>query len=76
MSQVTDYIEANRQRFIDDLLELCVIPSVMGEREALERTAALVAEHLRALGADVKLLPTPEGPPVVFGEIGSGRGSG
>jgi acetylornithine deacetylase/succinyl-diaminopimelate desuccinylase-like protein len=75
MSKVADYIEANRQRFIDDLLQLCAIPSVMGEREALEQTAALVAQHLRTLGADVQMLPTPEGPPVVFGEIGSGARS-
>ncbi|MFN2168021.1 MAG: M20/M25/M40 family metallo-hydrolase, partial [Anaerolineae bacterium] len=72
MSELRAYIEANRERFLADLCALCAIPSVSKQREPLEQAAAFVVDRLRAVGAQVQLLPTPKGPPVVFGQVGSG----
>lgn len=71
MSVITEYLEQNKDRFIDELIELLRIPSVSADSKYsadVVRTAELVKTYLEAAGADnVELLPT-EGFPVVYGE--------
>lgn len=71
MSVINDYIAENKDRFINELIELLRIPSVSADSKYsadVVRTAELVKSYLEAAGADnVELLPT-DGFPVVYGE--------
>ena len=75
MSRVREIINANRERFLAELSELLRYPSVAGDQEGQTGAANWVADHLRALGAQVSLLDTGDGPAVVFGEVGAGQRS-
>jgi acetylornithine deacetylase/succinyl-diaminopimelate desuccinylase-like protein len=71
MQNVQTYIESNRQRFLEELLDLLRLPSVSADpafKNDVERTAEFVADSLRKAGADqVEIVPTA-GHPVVYGE--------
>lgn len=66
-----NYIEANKQRFLDELFELLRFPSVSADSKYkgdVLKTAAYIAEKLTAAGADnVEICPTA-GNPIVYGE--------
>lgn len=70
-SPTTAYLEANQQRFIDELLELLRIPSVSADakyKPDVLRCADAVAQRLREAGADtVEICPTA-GNPIVYAE--------
>ena len=66
-----DYQEKNKQRFLDELLELLRIPSISAKSEHkqdLIRTAEAVKKRLLEAGADKADLYPTDGHPVVFGE--------
>src|SRR3990172_398067 len=69
--QALDYAQQNRERFLEDLIEIVAIPSVSMQEEHKEdilRAAEWLASHLTKLGMEnVQLLPTGKHP-VVFGE--------
>ncbi|RMF03385.1 MAG: dipeptidase [Bacteroidetes bacterium] len=71
MQAVQNYIEANKDRFLEELLDLLRIPSVSADpayAADVRRTAETVAEHLTKAGADtVEIIPTA-GHPIVYGE--------
>ncbi len=71
MQKVQDYIQQNKDRFLEELLELLRIPSVSADpayKADVERTAASVADSLTKAGADkVEICPTA-GYPIVYGE--------
>lgn len=71
MSSCHAYIEANQQRFLDELFELLRIPSISADPAYagdVHRCAELVARHLTEAGAErVEIIPT-QGYPVVYGE--------
>lgn len=67
------FILQNQERAFSDLAQLCAIPSVSAKGRDLEPCAQLVAEFLRAGGLDARLIETPGGPPVVFGEARAAR---
>jgi acetylornithine deacetylase/succinyl-diaminopimelate desuccinylase-like protein len=71
MQEVTSYIDANRKRFVDDLIEWVRIPAISSDpkhKADLVRNAEHLAAALRALGAGrVEIWPTP-GHPAVFAE--------
>lgn len=71
MQAVHDYIQANKSRFLEELLALLRIPSVSADpayKADVQRTAEAVADYLRQAGADdVTLFPTG-GHPIVYGE--------
>jgi acetylornithine deacetylase/succinyl-diaminopimelate desuccinylase-like protein len=66
-----EYQERNKDRFLDELLELLRIPSISAKTENaadMQRCADAVAQRLREAGADrVEVMPTA-GHPVVYGE--------
>src|ERR1700751_4027338 len=70
-TQLNSYIEANKDRFLHELLELLRIPSVSADpkyKNDVLKTAEAVKEKLIAAGADkVELCQTP-GYPIVYGE--------
>jgi acetylornithine deacetylase/succinyl-diaminopimelate desuccinylase-like protein len=66
-----DYLSQNKQRFLDELLELLRIPSVSADskyKADVARCAEAVKESLKKAGCDmVEVCPTP-GHPIVYGE--------
>lgn len=71
MQNVQNYINANKERFLEELLELLRIPSVSADpayKEDVAKTAEFIADNLRKSGADnVEVLPTG-GHPIVYGD--------
>jgi acetylornithine deacetylase/succinyl-diaminopimelate desuccinylase-like protein len=68
---VKEYIESNKQRFLDELFELLRIPSVSADstkKSDVRNAAEFIKNKLVAAGVDkVELCETP-GHPIVFGE--------
>ncbi|HET6600390.1 MAG TPA: M20/M25/M40 family metallo-hydrolase [Gaiella sp.] len=71
----SDPVAPNADRFVDEWREACWIPSVTGDREAVERMAVWVEERLRRRFDRVVVDRTPDGVPVVLGEL-TGTGPG
>lgn len=71
MDQVKEYIEANRERFINELFDLLRIPSISAQSEHkpdMQRCAEFLAAALVKAGADrAEVMPTA-GNPVVYAE--------
>lgn len=69
--EVLNYLESNKQRMLDELMDLLRIPSVSADskyKQDVLRTAESVKAHLVAAGADnVEICPTA-GHPIVYGE--------
>ena len=71
MSYINEYIQQNRDRFLNELLDLLRIPSVSADpkyNEDTRRTAEAVAESLRSAGADRVNVYETAGHPIVYGE--------
>ena len=71
MKELKKYLEANHERFLEELLDLLRIPSVSADpkyKDDVRRMAEAVAGHLRAAGVDdVEVSPTA-GHPIVYGQ--------
>jgi len=71
MSKALEYSQDHRQQFVERLGEWLTIPSVSTQtdhRADMERSAAWIADYLRALGlANVQIHP-PESHPIVYAE--------
>ena len=71
MKDIKTYIEANRERFLDELFTLIRIPSISAESEHKGDMVACAErwkELLLAAGADKAEVMPSEGNPVVYGE--------
>jgi acetylornithine deacetylase/succinyl-diaminopimelate desuccinylase-like protein len=70
-STINDYINANKERFLNELFDLLRIPSVSADpkyKNDVIKTADAIKEKLIAAGADnVEICPTA-GYPIVYGE--------
>jgi acetylornithine deacetylase/succinyl-diaminopimelate desuccinylase-like protein len=68
---VNDFIQANKERFLNELIDLLKIPSVSADpkfKDEVFRAAEFVKESLEKAGADMaEICPTP-GYPIVYGE--------
>lgn len=71
MKSAKDYIEKNKQRFLDELFELLKIPSISADsayKKDVLKTAEAVKVQLEKAGCDlVEICETP-GYPIVYGE--------
>ena len=71
MQKIKDYVEANKDRFLNELFELLRFPSVSADpqfKEGVLNTAEFVAQKLKDAGANnVEICPTA-GYPIVYGE--------
>ena len=71
MQNISTYIKDNKQRFIDELIELLKIPSISADsayKTHTFNTADAVAESLKKAGCDnVEICPT-EGYPIVYAD--------
>lgn len=72
LQNALDYAHQNRDRFIDELMEVLKIPSISTDDEykhEVLRAAEWMANHLRRLGIEnVEVMPTDGGHPVVYGD--------
>jgi hypothetical protein len=60
------YVEANAERFIEELKAFCRQPSIAALGIGLEEMGQLVRARLEKLGAGVHLMPVDDGPPVIY----------
>ncbi len=66
-----DYIEANRDRFLEELKEYLRIPSISTDPEhkgEVDRCARWVAAHLQGIGIDQVEISETAGHPIVYAE--------
>ncbi|WP_313376615.1 dipeptidase [Chishuiella sp.] len=71
MNNTQQFIQENKQRFLDELIELLKIPSVSADPayvQDVNDAAELVAKYLKDAGADNVEVCETEGFPVVYGE--------
>ena len=71
MQTIKNYLDENRQRFLDELFELLRFPSVSADpkyKEDVLKTADFVAQKLKDAGADKVEVCATEGYPIVYGE--------
>ncbi len=65
------YIESNKDRFLEELLGLLRIPSISADSayaKEVRRCAEAVADHLKKAGAENVVIEETAGHPVVYGE--------
>lgn len=71
MSSQKDYIQKNKERFVEELFTLLRIPSISADsayKGDVMKAAEVVAESLKSAGAEkVEICPTP-GYPIVYAE--------
>lgn len=71
MQSSQQYILANKERFLNELLEILRIPSISADpayASDVRRAAEWVAQNLQAAGADHVRLEETGGHPIVYGE--------
>jgi acetylornithine deacetylase/succinyl-diaminopimelate desuccinylase-like protein len=71
MDALTQYLEQNRERFLDDLKAALRIPSVSAQpdhKADVRRCAEHVAAHMRSIGITHAEVVDTKGHPVVYGE--------
>jgi acetylornithine deacetylase/succinyl-diaminopimelate desuccinylase-like protein len=73
MEKFNAYVEANAERFIEELKAFCRQPSIAAQGIGLEEMGQLVRARLEKLGAKVRLMPVDDGPPVIYAELGAGQ---
>lgn len=71
MEAVQNYIQANRQRFLDELLDFLRIPSISADskyKDDVLRAANWLSDELKRIGMEgVEIVPT-KGHPIIYGE--------
>lgn len=71
MNDIKNYIEKNKERFINELIELLKIPSVSADpafKDNVLKLAAEIKKSLENAGCDIVELCETEGFPIVYGE--------
>ena len=71
MNNTQQFIQENKQRFLDELIELLKIPSISADTaytQDVNNAAELIAKYLTDAGADQVEICETEGFPVVYGE--------
>jgi acetylornithine deacetylase/succinyl-diaminopimelate desuccinylase-like protein len=72
LPKALDYAHQNRERFLNELIEILKIPSISTDAEynnEVLRAAEWMANHLKGLGIEnVEVMPTDGGHPVVYGD--------
>ena len=72
LQKALDYANQNRERFLNDLIDVLKIPSISTDAEFkgdVQRAAEWMANHLKGLGMEhVEVMSTEGGHPVVYGD--------
>ena len=72
MSKTHDFIQANKERFLNELIDLLKIPSVSADpafASDVNKTAAEVAKRLKEAGAENVEICETKGYPIVYGDV-------
>ena len=70
MSKLDDYIEKNRQRYVDELITLLKFPSISADSSYagdINNCADYIVDHFEKIGLKAQKMPT-KGHPVVYAE--------
>src|SRR2546427_11105791 len=67
------YLEANKQRCVRELVELCAIPCEASDPAALDAAATWCRDRLASAGCSARILRVVDAPALVVGETGSGK---
>jgi len=70
-SQIDAYLDENKKRFLDELIELLKIPSISADskyRDEVKKAAEYVKQKLEQAGMDKTELCETAGHPIVYGE--------
>ncbi|MDQ6774143.1 MAG: M20/M25/M40 family metallo-hydrolase [Candidatus Dormibacteraeota bacterium] len=70
LPEIDRYLEANVERWLGELADLCRVPSVSARHEGIEDCAQLVREVLARRGFEAEVVPS-DGHPVVLARGGS-----
>ncbi len=71
MQETLNYIQENKQRYIDELFELLKIASISADpayKNEVLKCAEMCAQHLKNAGADAVEVCQTKGYPIVYGE--------
>ena len=71
MNNISSYVNDNKDRFLNELLELLKIPSISADsayKNDVIKTAEFVSKSLEKAGCDTVAICKTEGNPIVFGE--------
>lgn len=71
MSDIKKYVEENRDRFLNELVDLLKIPSISADpayKEDIQKTAEAVQKRLQEAGCDKTEICETPGNPIVYGE--------
>ncbi|MDX1470182.1 MAG: dipeptidase [Flavobacteriaceae bacterium] len=71
MEEINKYIKDNKERFVEELIEILKIPSISADsqyKEYMTKMAEAVKGHLQKVGCDKVEICSTEGYPVVYGE--------
>jgi acetylornithine deacetylase/succinyl-diaminopimelate desuccinylase-like protein len=71
MQKVQSYIQKNKQKFLDELMELLKVPSISADAayaEHTNKTADIVADSLKKAGADNVEICQTAGYPIVYAD--------
>eukprot|EP01137_Pigoraptor_chileana_P008181 Opistho-2@54653 len=66
-----NYFEANKERFLAELLDLLRIPSISADskyKDDVRKAAEFIADKIQSAGADFVEICETEGYPIVFGQ--------
>lgn len=71
MQKTQEFISSNKERFLNELIDLLKIPSISADpdySDAVYQTADEVANNIRKAGADLVEVTETDGYPIVYGE--------
>ncbi len=69
MQDILDYIDENRERYIEMIQKACQQPSISTQNIGIQEMAELCRSMLEDVGAKAEIIPIEGGNPVVLGEI-------
>lgn len=72
MEKIYQYIDDNKEMYLDWLLRLCKQPSVAAQNRGMAETVKIVQEQLGYINAISEQVPT-SGNPVVYAELGKSK---
>src|SRR6266700_3276093 len=73
--EIPEYIDRNKDRFVEKLRILCQQPSVSAQNLGMTEAAQLVERFLKEPRFTTESLSPTHGPPIIFGELLSKHGS-
>jgi acetylornithine deacetylase/succinyl-diaminopimelate desuccinylase-like protein len=68
MQEALEYVDKNLDSFMEDLKEICAIPSVSAQNEGIEESVNKITEIMESSGIEFRILRIEGANPLVYGE--------